>query len=254
MIYRILLTGGPHSGKTSAMLLLQDYLEKMRVPTVVVPESATRIISSLGSYAVTLCQHHQHLFQVNVVLTQKSNELVLEQLAQAMHRSTLMTRPALAPVVMIFDRGVLDGAAFVDNNIQWDAIMKASDTKIGYTTIGGEVKPTLRMQGLPCFDLVVHMQSCACGSMDTYSHVSPSTHTTRLHGRDDAVIADKFLYDMYCSHDNFVFIPCQTDFQRKIDMLLEHIQHLLHPFTSDLTCSVCQSTTPLLDAGSSAGM
>ena len=246
MIYRILLTGGPHSGKTSAVEALRAHLEAMRVPTVVVPESATQIITSLGSYANVLCQGNVEVFQTNVLNAQKTNELVLEQLVQALHRSTTMTRPTLAPVVMIFDRGVLDGSVFCDSSAQWDAIVKATDTKIGEDIIADGRQSTLRLEGLPSYDLVVHMQSCASrGVQGAYSQYSAQTSTQRLHDRDGAARTDKALYDLYCGHDNFVFVPFQAEFSRKTEILVEHVHHLLHPLTSSLTCSVCRNVSAL---------
>lgn len=236
MILRVLLTGGPHSGKTTVARLLQRHIERLGAPVVLVPEAATQVIQAAGTTIDTLQRERLVFLQSLIMHVQYANEVTYESLAVTLQRLTLPSRPHFAPVVMIFDRSVLDGRAFVSEQ-DWDSVLKLTEVKVEDTT-------TFRAEGMCSWDLVIHLQSTACVSDSQYEMASPSTDTFRIQTSGDAAEIDAVLASIYAEHPCFRSVPFCPDFGVKVDSVLGLVGHALHPFTSTASCMHCGRLPP----------
>ncbi len=250
MILRILLTGGPHSGKTTVTRQLREMLEARGVPVVCIAEAATSVIQSMGSKnAALVCQRSRlglELFQAAVLRTQHANEIVCESLALTIERETRRLRPHFAPIVVLFDRGVSDGQAFVADESMWDSVLKRCECKID--KVGG----SMRVYGRPSYDLILHLQSQACldtndcdsnNAREEYSRVSPETNTERLHTSAEARKQDDALFSIYSDHRDFMWVPALESFEEKSELVMQFVRHYMHPFFDQTTCSLCEHVT-----------
>ena len=107
-LFKFVLTGGPCSGKTTASARLQSYLSERGLRVFVVPEAATLLWScgaepsDFGKYPGTA-----EVFQRYVLRTQ----IHLEDEITAYARATGQR------CVVLCDRGLMDGSAYVDDEL-----------------------------------------------------------------------------------------------------------------------------------------
>jgi len=104
-ITRILLTGGPCAGKTTAMAAISQDLNQLGYKVLVVPEAATLIMKG-GAMIVSSSFTEQQglMFQKALMKLQIALEDTFIDIAQMVTGS---------PVVILIDRGLLDGSAYV---------------------------------------------------------------------------------------------------------------------------------------------
>ena len=97
-VVKIVLTGGPCGGKTSALKYISEELKKLNIPTI--GEVASRLFSegktpeNVGSY-----EFHRELFEI--------------QLAEENEKTQIAKNMDCEKAVLLFDRGLLDSRAYV---------------------------------------------------------------------------------------------------------------------------------------------
>ena len=151
MIARILLTGGPHGGKSTMLTRIRQLLQSLGVKVVAVPESATNLIGMLapGDHAMLRGNDMLFAFQVAVLKQQAANERLAEKMAQALE----WPLGSEDVVATLFDRSVLDGEVFVDGLLDWTLVTQTAGVQLNDNTF--------REDGMPAFDVVLHLGSCA---------------------------------------------------------------------------------------------
>jgi predicted ATPase len=95
---RILVTGGPCSGKTTGLAQVAEWLVEIGYTPIIVPESATTLILAGQKPGGTPAE--RSAFQRQVLELQMQNE--------SMYRDKARRLPASAKAVLLFDRGMLD--------------------------------------------------------------------------------------------------------------------------------------------------
>lgn len=195
-VYRVLLTGGPHGGKSTMLGIVQKHLQASNVQAVVVSEAATQVIDMVDENSVP----DWLTFQQAVAKIQVAHEQVAENIVE--HLGTART------TIMVFDRGILDGKVFTPVG-HWEAVL--GDIQVDPLT--------LRPLGLPAYDIVIHLETCA---------VDPEKYSSRhrLHDAEAAVRADKKLFQLYSSHTRFLFVPYSDNFDTKIERVCAFINHV----------------------------
>lgn len=113
-ITRILLTGGPCAGKTTAMAAISQDLAQLGYKVLVVPEAATLIMKG-GAMIVSSSFTEQQglLFQKALMRLQIGLEDTFLEIGQMVENQ---------PVVILIDRGLLDGSAYVSAE-NWQALL-----------------------------------------------------------------------------------------------------------------------------------
>eukprot|EP00961_Rhodomonas_salina_P305131 3941869-Rhodomonas_salina.4 len=204
MIVRFMFTGGQHAGKTTAMHTMNDFLRAHGVTVVCVHETATEIIQATGPPSSSV--EALHTFQAEIARVQAARERAAETAAKQLDE-------AGSPlVVMLFDRCVFDGKAFVGNVGSWERVLSETGLRL---CVG-----TFREEGVAGFDMVVHMETCAAGGgAALYSEHSAATGTTRLHCARGAVAADRALQEQYEAHANYARIRATGDFAAKLGVV-----------------------------------
>ena len=100
-ITKIVITGGPCAGKTTALSRIRNYFSKMGYTVLIVPETATELIS--GGVAPWTCKTNLE-YQLCHMKLQLEKEKIFEQGA--------MTMPA-EKVLIVCDRGALDNKSYM---------------------------------------------------------------------------------------------------------------------------------------------
>lgn len=200
-IWRILLTGGQHGGKTTLLGNLASMLEARGFVVFRVGEAATEVIQMLGGvvHEVVGSESGRHAFQVSLTCNQLTREGGAERLA------AFAADGLRKDVVVLFDRGVLDGAAFVPNESAWEAVLRELPRTVDAATG--------RAWGLAPFDCILHLRSSA--GHGQYDACSPTTATKRLQTRAEAAYADARLGGVYDGLPGYTQIPYRDDFAAK---------------------------------------
>lgn len=167
MIPRIVLTGGPCGGKTTAMRYLQTRLPEAGIKPIVVPELATMMFNS-GIKWKDVEKHEPSAFkfQIGMIRTQIINEDMIYSFAHLVpgHKK-----------VVICDRGTIDNMVYSKD--EWHDDILSQVGSLGY----------LKRR----YDSIIHLNSLARGK--GYSLDNPA----RYEDREMAIMMDDRTFEMW---------------------------------------------------------
>lgn len=194
--YRIVLTGGPGGGKTTAADLFRREIGER---IVVVPETATMLFTGgfpRAGEPKARASTQQAIFHAQVAL---------EDIQRALYPGR----------VLLCDRGTIDGAAF------WPESAPRGFFETLGTTLSDEL---LR------YDAVIFFESAAVGDISIEGGNPARTETNQ-----EARQLDMRLRELWSKHPNFNFVPHSPSFFAKLQAGLGVLQGiinengLLHP-------------------------
>lgn len=173
---RIVLTGGPGGGKTTAADLFR---RELGASVVVVPEAATILFG--GGFPRVDNPDAQRAAQAAIYHVQKN----LEDVQSA----------AFPDRVLLCDRGTIDGAAY------WPG---GND---GFFRMAGT---TLEVE-LQRYDAVVFFETAAAGGLSI-----EGGNPVRVEGLEQAAALDRRLREIWRQHPRFFLVPHSGSFLKKI--------------------------------------
>ena len=192
----IVITGGPCSGKTSAIAVLRERLAADGIPAVFVEEAGTDLILN-GISPITLGSMLP--FQTRVAELQLVREAEAFAEAQAMGPDTLV----------ICDRGICDGRAYLDED---EYIIAMAENGLAVEDIPKR------------YDAVFCLESTAKSERGLYTQANNSA---RLEGAEEAAALDDRTMAAWVDHPGFHFIANRETFDEKVAQLIEGIKALL---------------------------
>lgn len=196
-IRTIVITGGPCSGKTTALAWLRSDLESRGYKLLFVPEVATELIS--GGVAPWTCQSYDH-FQRSVFEMQLSKEEAFRHAAEAMADQDL---------VIIQDRGVMDNKGYMSAE---GFAQLLEDFQISENEIYSR------------YDVVYHLVSTAKGALSAYTL---ENNQTRKETPEQAAEVDDRLIAAWSGHPHFSVIYNADEFAGKMSVLLHQVHKFL---------------------------
>lgn len=194
-IHRIVITGGPCAGKSTALARLTDRFESLGYKVFCVPEAATLLIS--GGFRLVDTQPE------NTVLLQTMLLNLQMSLEKSFHRAAEMSGK---PSIIICDRGTMDSAAFVSPET-WQAVLDDN----GWTTVGLRDKH---------YDAILHLVTAAKGAEQFYTLAN---NPARSETPEQARQIDDRLIEAWTGHPHLRVIDNSTDFEGKIKRTIEAI-------------------------------
>ena len=189
---KIVVTGGPCAGKSSAMSILQEELGRLGYKVLVVAESATEFMMSGAKYA-------DPKFQRYLIEYQLEKERICEDFARHQEGKT----------VIILDRGCLDCKAYMSLD-EWAEVLKELHTN--------------EIEIRDSYDAVFHLVSTAKGTIDAYTL---DNNAVRNNTKEEAIQLDDAVLDVWATHPHRVVIDNCPKFEDKVKKLMEEIIHLL---------------------------
>eukprot|EP01043_Picozoa_sp_COSAG02_P031660 COSAG02_NODE_2077_length_9916_cov_9.422489_2_plen_601_part_00 len=233
----VLCHKGPCAGKTTALSALRTRLTDLGLHVVTVPENATMVFGNSGGYWPGWAenrQYHREL-QKTLLLLQMDLETRMSAIAE------LHARSKDVQVVLLCDRGVLDGRAFCESDEEWNTIISAAGTTDSAI--------------LERYDLIFHLVTAANGAAEHYEYGATSRNPSRFHNPDQAIEADEKGRTAWSKHPHLAVIDNSTSFDQKVTRVLRRICHRLHlPLPSHAPLWRHQLRGPVPDSAFPAGV
>ena len=203
MIRKIVLTGGPCAGKTTALVRVIEHFNSRGFKVFCVPEVPT--IYSLAGWNY-LTPNRQLYFEGERAILE--TQLVLED--HFMRLASVCAKP----VLIVCDRGAMDISAYIAPE-EWDSICGEAGTNSN----------VLRER----YDAVLHLVSAADGAEQYYT---TTTNSTRYEKADEEGLSiarelDKKVIKAWTGHPHLRVINNHDDFERKMQRVLREISNVL---------------------------
>ena len=196
-IKKIVITGGPCAGKTTAMNRIQGAFTKLGYTVLFVPETATELIT--GGVAPWTCG-------TNVEYQKCQMQLQLEK--ERIFTQGALTMP-VEKILLVCDRGALDNKAYMTQS-DFDLVLDA----VGHNEV--ELRDS--------YDAVFHLVTCAKGAEEFYTLENNGARTESV---DQAVALDNKIIEAWTGHPHLKIIDNDTDFEKKMKRVLSEMSSFL---------------------------
>ena len=193
MVEKIVITGGPCAGKSTAMSRISKELTQLGYKVLIIAESATELISS----GLTPVDFEE--FQTYLTKYQLDKERIYEEASKTLDQKA----------IIICDRGVLDNKAYM-NEEMWSRVL--------YTLGTNEVE--LRDN----YGAVFHLVTAAKGAEEFYT---TENNQARWETPEQARDNDTKVMQAWTGHPHFRIIDNSTGFDEKIKRLMTEITSYL---------------------------
>lgn len=194
---KIVITGGPCAGKSTAMSWIQNAFTQKGYAVLFVPETATELIG--GGVAPWTCGSNGD-FQKCLVRLQLEKERTFYEAAKTM---------PVDKVLIVCDRGVMDNRAYM-TNLEFSQTLN----EIGRSEV--ELRDG--------YDAVFHLTTAAKGAEEFYTTVN---NTARTESPEQAAALDDKLLSAWTGHPHLRVIDNSTCFEDKMKRLIAEISSFL---------------------------
>ncbi len=196
-IYKIVITGGPCAGKSTAMSWIQNAFAQMGYTVLFVPETATEFIS--GGVAPWTCGTNRDYQKCQMTL-QAEKERLFRYAAETMPNDKYL---------IVCDRGMLDNKAYMSAE-DFDSLLCEF----------GKSEVELR----DGYDAVFHLVTAAKGASEFYTKANNSARTESV---EEAIALDEKIISAWTGHPYFRIIDNSTEFEEKMRRLIAEISSFL---------------------------
>ena len=191
-VKKIVLTGGPCAGKTTALQQIEREFTEKGYHVLIVPEAASILIGAgirpFGPYIMDMAE-----FQKYVIGLQMDLENFAEKAAES------ETNPSL----IVCDRGILDDRAYVDES-DWNNLLH-------------EFKVT-NFDLMNRYDLIIHLRTAALGKEEFYTL---DNNNARTETPSEAREKDQKTLEAWLGHEKVKVIGNEMSFQDKIRKVVD---------------------------------
>ena len=203
-IKRIVLTGGPCAGKTTALVKIIEHFSSLGYKVFTIPEVPTMFTQAGMNY---LTSNKQFFYEGEKATLQ--TQIALEdhffRMAQTLDQ----------PVLIVCDRGTMDISTYLKPEV-WNQIIG----EVGYTSA------QLRDDR---YDAVLHLVSAADGAEQFYT---TANNAQRLEKADEQGLRiarelDKKVVEAWTGHSHLRVINNHEDFDNKLNRVLKEISNVL---------------------------
>ena len=195
-IVKIVLTGGPCAGKTTAMSWIQNNFSKQGYKVMFIPETATELISGgLAPWDLSTSYDYQKMVFLNQIVKE---DTFLES-AKKMGNDKIL---------IVCDRGLMDNKAYM-NLEEYRRVLE--DYGLSKSKI------------MDRYDAVFHLVSAAKGA-EKYYNLDNEARTETV---EEAAALDDKLISSWTGHPHLRIIDNSTDFEMKMKKLIKEISNVL---------------------------
>lgn len=202
-IKKIVLTGGPCAGKTTALVKIIEHFTSLGYKVFTIPEVPTLFLQAGMDYLTP-----------NRKLFYEGEKATLEIQLQLEDKFMKMAQQVEDPVVLVCDRGTMDISAYLEPEM-WEEIMTLTHTST--------------QQLVDRYDAVLHMVSAADGAEQFYT-TSNNAHRQEQkieEGLRMARALDKKVIHAWSNHPHLRVINNHDNFDTKLNRVLKEISSVL---------------------------
>jgi len=226
-VIRIALTGGPCAGKSSSLAPIMEAAKREGFDVYCAPEAATMMFNCGFSFPSPDDPQQEE----KILAFQKALFKLQLQLERSM---TLVAASTGRPSIIIFDRGLLDGKAYM-SAASWQRLLHdVAHEGRDVVLMGADVSE----EYLLCrYDGVIHLVTAADGASACYKHRETEDDQGNIVFRretaEQAVALDRRTQDCWADHPHLVVVsnPQAVDgdetglegFQRKLAIVTESV-------------------------------
>lgn len=196
-ISKVVITGGPCAGKSTAMSWVQKAFTQMGYAVLFVPETATELIT--GGVAPWTCASNVEYQKCQLKL-QIEKEKIFEQAARSMTADK---------VLIVCDRGTIDNKAYMSNVEFAEAVQFIGSNEV-------ELRDN--------YDAVFHLVTAAKGAEEFYTTENNSARTETA---QEAAALDDKLISAWTGHPHLRVIDNSSAFEEKMKRLVAEISAFL---------------------------
>jgi len=203
-IKRIVLTGGPCAGKTTALVKVIEHFSSLGYKVFTIPEVPTMFTQAGMNY---LTNNNDFFYE--------GEKATLEIQLALEDKFMKMAEACKEPTVIVCDRGAMDISAYMQPEM-WEKITHA----VGTSTT--ELRDNR-------YDAVLHLVSAADGAEQFYT---TSNNASRNEAADEeglkiARMLDKKVIEAWTGHSHLRVINNHEDFDKKLNRVLMEISNVL---------------------------
>ena len=192
-ITKIVITGGPCAGKTTAMSWIQNAFTQKGYTVLFVSETATELSSGGAPWKLT---RNNREYQLQVTKLMLAKEQAFEAIAKTFEAEK---------VLIVCDRGTLDNRAYM------------TDEEFRYVL---EQLGTNEVELRDHYDAVFHLVTAAKGAEEFYTYAN---NAARYETIEEAIAADDRLITGWTGHPHLRVIDNRYDFNGKMMVLITEI-------------------------------
>ena len=202
-ITKIVLTGGPCAGKTTALVRIIEHFSSLGYKVFTIPEVPTMFTQSGMNYLTD-----------NKSLFYEGEKATLEIQLALEDKFVRMAMQCTEPTIVVCDRGALDISAYMTADM-WNDLTKA----VGTTTA------ELRQR----YDAVLHLVSAADGAEQYYTTANNAQRYEAMteEGLNIARGLDKKVIQAWTGHPHLRVINNHDDFDCKMRRVLKEISNVV---------------------------
>lgn len=193
-VYKIVITGGPCAGKTTAMEYMQQYFTAKGYTVIFVPETATELI--LGGIAPWTCKTNLE-YQMCQVKLQLAKEKIFMEGVESLKADKIL---------LVCDRGLMDNKAYMTQE-DFDAVLD-------YAGMTEE-------DWLGAYEAVFHLETVAKDNVDAYTLDNNGARTETV---EEAIVLDTKLVNAWSKHPNLFVISSHEQVETKLEFLVSEIE------------------------------
>lgn len=193
-IKKIVLTGGPCAGKTTAMSWINENFTKQGYKVLFVPEEATELIKG----GITPWENPAREFQSLLISMQIKKEDAFIKACEFLSGDKFL---------IVYDRGILDSRAYMGEEEFYKSL---ADNDLTLENVFDR------------YDAVFHLVSSAKGEDNAYQNTDVRKET-----KEDAIALDERTLNAWVGHPHLRIIDNEHEFQDKMKNLMREISSSL---------------------------
>ncbi len=197
VIHKIVITGGPCGGKTTAVCWIQEAFTEQGYAVLLLSEVATELIS--GGISPWTCRTNGE-YQRCQMRMQLAKEEIYQQAARRMKAEK---------VLIVCDRGLMDNVPYMTGEEFREILQELGKSEV-------ELRDN--------YDAVFHLASAAKGAEEFYTL---SNNTARRETLEEAAALDDKLMAAWTGHPHLRVIDNATGFEEKMRRLIREITFFL---------------------------
>eukprot|EP01083_Nonionella_stella_P062959 163669_1 len=221
-IHRILLTGGPCAGKSTALSTMQQFLMNHGLIVYTIPEASTLLQMQGGIKPI--CSTSQSTLSWQKMVTKLQNDLENAYYDYARNTVSLSAKP----IVILIDRGVMDGNAYITDKNDFNHVLlhalNQNQSSDMHCTDWINTNQLINEK----YDMILHLVTSANGALDFYTK-----NAVRNESEENAVQLDNKLLQIYQDHMDRRVISNVSTFEDKLQHVLSEVSDKLNiPYLS----------------------